>query len=242
MDKGFTLIELAIVLTIVGLLIAGVVGGQSLVRHAELQSVIKDILRYKTAVATFKLEYGSLPGDFGMAGDYWPGVSGGDEDGSLKTAPPRENLLAWQHLALDGLIPGVYSGSGFNLTIGINVPGSKIEDAGYQIRGPAPAAVTGMTLPIFDRGENNFIVFGAISGIFMQKGILIPQEARTIDRKMDDGIARTGEVFGYDHRPALLPTKSCLRGTVGIWEDGYTDGEYNLELTEDGCMLIFWID
>jgi len=72
---------------------------------------------------------------------------------------------------------------------------------------------------------------------------LPPTDAKTIDKKMDDGIAKTGEVFAYDNR---VGAPSCLKNAVpvGGWGvgAGYTDGEYDLSLTEDGCLLIFWMD
>ena len=61
---AFSLIELSIVLIIIGLLIAGITGGASLIESAKIQSVINELTTYKQAVYTFKSMKDRLPGDF----------------------------------------------------------------------------------------------------------------------------------------------------------------------------------
>ena len=61
--RGFTLVELSIVIVIIGLIVAGVTAGQSLVRSAKLQSLVSKINEYSTAYNSFYLQYNSLPGE-----------------------------------------------------------------------------------------------------------------------------------------------------------------------------------
>ncbi len=61
--RGFTLIELSIVLVIIGLIVGGVLVGQDLIKAAEVRAQISQIERYNTAVNTFRGKYGALPGD-----------------------------------------------------------------------------------------------------------------------------------------------------------------------------------
>ena len=61
--NGFTLIELSIVLVIIGLIIGGVLVGQDLINAATIRAQISQIEKYNTAVHTFQLKYGYLPGD-----------------------------------------------------------------------------------------------------------------------------------------------------------------------------------
>src|SRR5579872_3494939 len=70
-QKGFTLIELSIVLVTAALIIGGVLIAQSLIHNAELQSVISDIKRFQNAVVLFKEKYKYLPGDMPNATNFW---------------------------------------------------------------------------------------------------------------------------------------------------------------------------
>ena len=58
--KGFSLIELSIVLIIIGLLVAGITGGASLIKSAELRAVMTDIRNYQTAVNAYYTSRGEL--------------------------------------------------------------------------------------------------------------------------------------------------------------------------------------
>jgi prepilin-type N-terminal cleavage/methylation domain-containing protein len=61
--RGFTLIELSIVLVIIGLIVGGVLVGQNLVRAAGARATVAQIEKYNSAVNTFRGKYGYLPGD-----------------------------------------------------------------------------------------------------------------------------------------------------------------------------------
>jgi prepilin-type N-terminal cleavage/methylation domain-containing protein len=56
-NKGFTLIELSIVLVIIGLIVGGVLGGRELVKQAELRKVLKEAEQFKTAANAFRAKY-----------------------------------------------------------------------------------------------------------------------------------------------------------------------------------------
>lgn len=73
MKKGFTLIELAIVLVVVSILVSVTVGAQSIIKSAKIRNTIQLVEDTKHAVRTFQLAYDSLPGDFDEAESYWPG-------------------------------------------------------------------------------------------------------------------------------------------------------------------------
>jgi prepilin-type N-terminal cleavage/methylation domain-containing protein len=61
--QGFTLIELSIVLVVIGLIVGGVLAGQTLVHAAQLQNQLKQMNDYKLAFNTFVGKYGCPPGD-----------------------------------------------------------------------------------------------------------------------------------------------------------------------------------
>lgn len=115
MKKGFTLLELSIVLVIIGLIIGGVTAGQDLIRAAELNAVNNQINQYRVAINTFKLKYNQLPGDMTNAQSYWPscvdnGVNTCNGDGDGVVIFGSEGYRFWQHLSLAGLIAGSYNG------------------------------------------------------------------------------------------------------------------------------------
>jgi prepilin-type N-terminal cleavage/methylation domain-containing protein len=78
-QKGFTLVELAIVMTIIGLLIGGILKGQELMQNARITATVSQVKSYSAAVTTFKDMYQATPGDMLNAGTRLvgcPGASG----------------------------------------------------------------------------------------------------------------------------------------------------------------------
>ena len=110
--KGFTLIELSLVIVIIGLIVAGVVGGQSLVEQSKVRKVIADVEGIKTATRAFMLEYDAIPGDMRNSAAYWPGVPGGNGNGILTSG--NESNRFWVHLTQAGIYPGTFSGTSTN--------------------------------------------------------------------------------------------------------------------------------
>ncbi len=69
--KGFTLVELAIVLVIIGLLVGGVLQGQELIKQAQVRNVMATLSQYDAAVNTFKAKYANqIPGDMANAANF----------------------------------------------------------------------------------------------------------------------------------------------------------------------------
>ena len=128
-EKGFTLIELSIVLVIIGLIVGGVLVGQDLIRAAEIRATISQYEKYNTAVNTFRNKYNGIPGDLASAtatsfGIYAPttgsvaGTTGyGDGNGLIEggaasaTAYLGEPPMFFRHLTDASLIDGSYGAS-----------------------------------------------------------------------------------------------------------------------------------
>lgn len=136
--SGFSLVELSIALVIIGLLVGGILGGRSLIRSAELQSITSEFQQYQSAVTAFTDLYKGMPGDLFNAQDIWgvrspcspslpvgdaAGVCNGDGNGKVydkNLANPctsntfssvwREGPQFWTHLSRAGLIEGNYTG------------------------------------------------------------------------------------------------------------------------------------
>ncbi len=111
-QKAFSVLEMAISITIIAMLVSVVVAGQSVKHKLELNQVIDDISSITTAVQEFENTYGDTPGDIYDAEDKFgaAATNNGDGDGTLETTPAEETLF-WQHLSLAGLIEGTYNGS-----------------------------------------------------------------------------------------------------------------------------------
>lgn len=91
-DRGFTLVELAIVLTIIGLLIAGVLQGQAMIDNARVLKVVSQASAYRGAAIAFKDQYGYYPGDMPNASKYLPNCPPATCDPWM---PPAETLPGW---------------------------------------------------------------------------------------------------------------------------------------------------
>jgi prepilin-type N-terminal cleavage/methylation domain-containing protein len=62
-QAGFTLVELAIVMIIIGLLIAGVLKGQALIQNAQVTATVAQTKAIEATTTTFRDTYNALPGD-----------------------------------------------------------------------------------------------------------------------------------------------------------------------------------
>lgn len=109
-QKGFTLIEISIVLVIVGLILGGVLKGQSLIDSARVRSVVNDINGIRAAWYGFQDRFHALPGDYPSASTtIATDASDGDGDGNIDTK--QEIASVWRHLAEAGFISGAFDGS-----------------------------------------------------------------------------------------------------------------------------------
>jgi prepilin-type N-terminal cleavage/methylation domain-containing protein len=106
-QQGFTLVEIAIVLVIIGLLLGGVLKGQGLIDSAKVKNIIQQSNSLSAAVNAYQDKFRALPGDDVLATTHVAGATvNGNGDGQI-----TEYLSAPQHLALSGFITGAYNGS-----------------------------------------------------------------------------------------------------------------------------------
>jgi prepilin-type N-terminal cleavage/methylation domain-containing protein len=119
-ERGFTLIEIAIVLVIIGLLLGGVLKGQELITGARVRNFIQQQDGVKAAYFGFLDRYRALPGDYTQALANIPNIGAvctsaagngnGNGNGQIQFgAQPHENILVWEHLSKAGFINGSYT-------------------------------------------------------------------------------------------------------------------------------------
>jgi len=99
--KGFTLVELAIVLVIIGLLIGGILKGRQMITNAKIKRVKSDIDGIVSAVFSYQDKYGYLPGDDPQ--DRFNLGATGNGNGIIDT---NEQVLVWRDLIAAGLVAG----------------------------------------------------------------------------------------------------------------------------------------
>lgn len=203
MKKGFTLIELAVVTVIVGLLIAGLIIGQSLVRSAKIQEFIVDNQEYSQAVGLFEQKYKFLPGDYPFATDQWSGTFNGNGDGDASdtiSASRTENGLFWQHLSLSGLISDSFDGTLINKDTNplpsINIPELDTDLVGSGYR---DVDARGFRYDFFN-GPDLYV----------------------IDNKIDDGLVRSGELSAFG------ATSGCPFGGGISYDPSREECQYNV--------------
>ncbi len=201
--SAFSLIELSIVLIIIGLLVAGVTGGASLIKSSELRSVITEARNWSIAVNSFYNQFDALPGDYNIAlGD----SVGGDGDGKIEynngTIPEGRN--AWYQMNFAAILDsGVLAGgslSPLELTTGVTtfgafLPASKIKSSGWDFdyNTTSEQNVVVLTSAITGGEAHDLVNSGNDS---YASGAITPTDALSIDSKFDDGVANTGKIRG----------------------------------------------
>jgi len=182
-QSGFTLVEIAIVLVIIGLLLGGVLKGQELINSAKAKSYAQDFRTIQAALYGFQDRFKGIPGDLagadtkitgatlalvngpvgnGQIGGAWNSIGGTDE-----------SCLAWQHMRLAGFLAGsttVGCADG-NAYLQTNADGGRI----------GISSTMQMTTPTLMTGSYNICSTGVLGKI-----------AKQLDTQLDDGNTETG--------------------------------------------------
>jgi prepilin-type N-terminal cleavage/methylation domain-containing protein len=207
--QGFSLVELAIVLVIIGLVLGGVLKGQALIESARINAVQTTVNEVRTATATFRNVYVAMPGDMvdgtrvGLAaGD---GGDGNGRIGTARTSDTRmlgrgsEAELAFAHLGAAGFLRGVDPAG--------------IVDDGLDAENGLDAAIGGfftMKYAIIGLGydgrqtpADHWLMLGSMTGPAWCADpedndcpVMSPAGLRSLDVKADDGAPATGAIRG----------------------------------------------
>jgi prepilin-type N-terminal cleavage/methylation domain-containing protein len=256
---AFSLIELSVVLIVIGLLIAGITGGASLIRGSELRAVSAEARGYGVAVRAFHTQYNSLPGDFDKAVFNAANDELGDNDSLiqyLNSSNKPEGLEAWKDLFAIGAIldeetytttsAAKITQANAGSVLYTQIPSSKLKNSGWVfdnwphdnqnavllIHRTTAAASTGM-LTADSTASAGF------------SGTLTPADAFSIDEKLDDGSPVLGDVRAQsgvtDATRSTGGANSCHSSANGAASPA-VGGTYDLASVDRDCVIAFSVN
>jgi prepilin-type N-terminal cleavage/methylation domain-containing protein len=182
-SAGFTLIEIAIVLLIVGLLVTTVIQGQELIRAARVKALVSQQDAVQAAILGFQDRYRALPGDYreaSIAIACRTPCPDGNGNGRIQTGgAPDESVLVWAHLAGAGFLNGDFTATSATTT----------PDPGNTPTNPYGAYLQVAFDSVWGYSSN------PVSRHNIKTGNQVPVEViAEVDRKADDGIPTAGRV------------------------------------------------
>ena len=204
-QSGFTLVEIAIVLVIIGLLLGGVMKGQELINSAKVKNMASDFRNVQVMIYGYQDKYKRLPGDDNGAVARWTLTAGhqGDGNGTIggnwnDTSPTKESVALWEHLRKANLATGStdFSADDVSTVLPTNADGGRFGVSG--------------TMPILKMTGGTFYACSdSIDGKF----------AAQLDLTLDDGVPNTGSV------QAIAQSSGATQATGATAADTkYTDG------------------
>ena len=203
---GLTIVEIAIVLVIIGLLLGGVLKGQELINSAKVKNFATDFRNIPLFVYGYQDKYRSLPGDDASASTHVTGATtattpaGSQGNGVINgawnsNAATDESYLFWQHVRLAGLAAGPTSTA-----------------AADYIPKNADGGIIGIT-----SGSNSPITGLRGTYIVCSQGVL-GKFAKQLDITLDDGNTATGSLQVMTNQAANQAAAVAPVATAGIDE------------------------
>lgn len=214
---GFSLVEMAVALSIVGLLAAGASKGYIFLKQARLQRMVQQMTSVRMAVSFFRDRYDAMPGDWtGTDSDDMRGGNGnGILDGDYLT-PWSEKNLFWYHLQKTGSAEDLafVSSLGHRPEDGVFVPKGALRGGLFAVTEPQGVG-SGLWIVVADANNAN-------------RGVLTPAEAQFLDQKLSNGNPLLGGVQSRDDSSAQ---QNCVQ-----------DGRYAIRNKRARCLVYVRLD
>ncbi|MCK4945560.1 MAG: prepilin-type N-terminal cleavage/methylation domain-containing protein [Alphaproteobacteria bacterium] len=264
-QKGFTLVELAIVLTIIGLLIGGILKGQQLMQNARVTATIAQIQAIESATTTFRDTYNAVPGDIfapntRLAGfqnttimpSLGDGIVGPNNWTMLATqgtspANPAvvqtdETTLFWGELSAAGLLSGIaYTGTAApTLAFGATHPVARV--GGGWVVGNADGNTGQALSAAVAQGPSRTYITGMVLALIPSPTAAITTTAGTniltptLAAQMDRKMDDGNALSGFVQGGGLNTD-----ATAGCLNGAAAPHSYNENLTSKDCAMFFRI-
>lgn len=226
-QRGFTLVEIAIVLIIIGLLLGGILQGQELIASARVRNIADQNSGVQAAYYGFIDRYRQVPGDWNEtnAAQAIPGVTaGGNDSGRLDTDGTEwtEPLSLWHQLSLAGFIQGNYIG-------GTAAPTAANANL-------APRNAFNGFLAMY-RSDDYADAGTPSDRLNLMLGAGVPVDIlRELDLKVDDGLPQTGVLR---HAVSTGAALGALAQSTANCVDASTPPVWNIAGNETLCNAIY---
>jgi prepilin-type N-terminal cleavage/methylation domain-containing protein len=239
--RGFTLIEISIVIVIIGLLAASIIIGKDLIEAAQLRRALSQLSEFNLAMRTFQNKYGDLPGDiptekaeelglFSMAIAQQLPRGSGDGNGYIDGAcdatlyvncPRGEQLVFWKHLSEAGFISnlsGIIDADGRPENI------NAMDSQTVLTYLPEFRLGSGMTVEIHRYAGNQYFHLNRMVNLLGvgdadYRPALTPMQASAVDIKLDDGMPNNGTVRATSSSPINPPPQINCDYVLGAPEN-----------------------
>ncbi len=229
-EKGFTLVELAVVMIIIGLLIGGILKGQELITNARVTSTASQLEAIGAAYNGFRDKYNAIPGDMSSATTRIAGCADACDDGDGNglvdvnvgaDAGNDEGVFFFGQLLFADFITGMTgTDNGANPEFGITNPTAPI-GGGFTAGDSRNGVETDLDQGLRP-GVHVVLAGRADVAAAAGDGVLSTSQAANIDRRLDDGV----------------PTTGILVGDTGC-DDGGAPAEYDEADQTVGCTVAY---
>lgn len=243
-QSGFTLVELAVVMIIIGLLIGGVLKGQELINNAQVTSTVAQVKGIEAATSTFRDTYAALPGDIRNPGGRLPNCTaapcntdygaGNTGNGTLNNNPSQTPVGAegnsfFVHLNAADLMTGIVPGAAANIPGG-NFPEAKLRGNVIQAASATTAAQLGGAVDITGASAGLYLsIVNAVGVPAVGTVGLRATEASRIDAKLDDGVPSTGSVRAIGAQGAANG-QCATNGVNGVYTTAFSQASCGLHI------------
>ncbi len=240
-NGGFTLVEIATVLAVIGLVAGGILVGEDLIKVAYRRAEVSQMGKFVSAYNAFRMKYNCVPGDCAGASALGLGTDG-NGDGMIDYLVPGANVQeyyqAWKHLGAANLVAGSYTGvDPFNGSClpGVCPPAQISSQGAYFIGGIASFGFSlfgGLAPYGTSMYSDTYTTLFIVANYSRWKGVLGVHDTLYIDTKLDDGIADKGRVLTVNSNEAA---GNCVTGDYTV-----TNGtvNYNMADTAGDCMVL----